>query len=76
MEHDETGRFLCPVCRTKFINEGIERVTSDIQYLTIFRKRLSNYLILAEKIEHTLVTKDGVIVDSKDFFEQFDLDDD
>ena len=62
--------------RQKFINEGIERVTSDIQYLTIFRKRLSNYLILAEKIEHTLVTKDGVIVDSKDFFEQFDLDDD
>jgi uncharacterized protein (DUF2225 family) len=23
VEHDETGRFLCPVCRTKFINEGI-----------------------------------------------------
>ena len=61
--------------RQKFINEGIERVTSDIQYITIFRKRLSNYLAIAEKIQHTNITKDGVVVDSKDFFEQFDLDD-
>jgi DNA sulfur modification protein DndD len=59
--------------RQKFIDEGIEKATDDIQYITIFRKRISDYLISAEKYEHTTISDDGVMVDSKEFFEHFDL---
>lgn len=59
--------------RQKFIDEGIERATNDIQYITIFRKRISDYLNSAQKHEHTTISDDGVMVDSKEFFEHFDL---
>ena len=59
--------------RQKFVDEGIERVSSDIQYLTIFRKRVSQYLEPAQQLEHTYMSSDGVVVDSKDFFNKFDL---
>jgi DNA sulfur modification protein DndD len=59
--------------RLKFIDEGIEKATNNIQYITIFRKRISDYLISAQKYEHTTISDDGVMVDSKEFFEHFDL---
>jgi DNA sulfur modification protein DndD len=59
--------------RQKFIDDGLQRVTEDIQYITIFRKRISDYLSSAEKYEHTTISDDGVMVDSKEFFEHFDL---
>jgi DNA repair exonuclease SbcCD ATPase subunit len=59
--------------RQKFIDEGIEKATNDIQYITIFRKRISDYLTSAKKYEHTTISDDGVMVDSKEFFEHFDL---
>lgn len=71
-----TGQFVTFIIsseRQKFIDEGIEKATNDIQYITIFRKRISDYLASAEKYQHTTMSDDGVMVDSKEFFEHFDL---
>jgi hypothetical protein len=59
--------------RQKFIDDGLQKVTEDIQYITIFRKRISKYLDLANSVKSTAITEDGVIVDDKEFFENFDL---
>jgi hypothetical protein len=62
--------------RPDFISGGIEKVTNQIQYITIFRKRISNYSELAKKIKGTILTSDGVIVYDKQFFYDFEMDDD
>ncbi len=59
--------------RQKFIDDGLQKVTKDIQYVTIFRKRISKYLELASSVKDVIVTEDGVMVDDKRFFEGFDL---
>lgn len=59
--------------RQKFIDEGLQAITDDIQYITIFRKKISRYLDLASKVKDSVVTDDGVVVDDKEFFEHFDL---
>jgi len=59
--------------RQKFIDEGLQKVTGDIQYVTIFRKKITKYLDLASSVKNKDITEDGVIVDDKIFFENFDL---
>jgi len=62
--------------RPDFINGGIEKVAKEIQYITIFRKRISDYFEEAKKIKGTISTSDGVIVCDKQFFYDFEMDDD
>ena len=62
--------------RPDFISGGIERETDKIQYITIFRKRISNYYEQATKIKGTSSTSDGVSVYDKKFFYAFEMDDD
>ena len=59
--------------RQKFIDDGLQKVTNDIQYITIFRKKISKYLDLAGAVEGAVITDDGVVVDDQSFFEHFDL---
>jgi exonuclease VII small subunit len=62
--------------RPDFISGGIEKVAKEIQYITIFRKRISDYFEEAKKIKGTISTSDGVIVCDKQFFYDFEMDDD
>lgn len=59
--------------REGFITGGIEKSTSDIQYITIFRKTLEQYKVAANKVKTKTVTGDGIIVDDKDFYQKFQL---
>jgi DNA sulfur modification protein DndD len=59
--------------RQKFIDDGLQKVTEDIQYITIFRKKISKYFDLAGAVRDAVITDDGVVVDDKSFFEHFDL---
>lgn len=59
--------------RQKFIDDGLQKVTNDIQYITIFRKRISKYFEDASNVSGVSITDDGVVVDDRNFFEQFDL---
>ena len=59
--------------REGFISGGIDKATSDIQYITIFRKNIEKYKFAADKIKSKKVTEDGIIVDSKDFYQKFQL---
>lgn len=59
--------------RQNFIDEGVERATNDVQYVTIFRKKIAEYASSAEAFDRKSVSVDGIVVDSKQFFEAFDL---
>ncbi len=59
--------------RPDFIKGGLEKETNNIQYITIFRKKVANYFDAAQKIDNTLNTYDGVIVCDKNFFNDFEM---
>ena len=59
--------------RQGFIDDGLQEVTEDIQYITIFRKKISKYLDSAMAVKDVVTIDDGVMVDDKEFFENFDL---
>lgn len=61
--------------RPDFISGGIERATDQIQYITIFRKRITDYYEQAKKIKGTSSSSDGVSVYDKQFFYDFEMDD-
>ena len=61
--------------RQGFIQGGIDRSGKSIQYITIFKKHIEEYYAKAEKYKPEL-TLDGVIVNNKDFFNNFQLESD
>jgi hypothetical protein len=62
--------------RPDFISGGIERATDKIQYITVFRKKITAYYEEAKKIKGTSTSSDGVSVYDKKFFYAFEMDDD
>jgi hypothetical protein len=61
--------------RQGFIQGGIDRSGKSIQYITIFKKHIEEYYAKSEKYKPEL-TLDGVIVNNKDFFNNFQLESD
>ena len=60
--------------RQDFINGGIETVVDNIQYISIFRKKVAAYLSEAMKVPNKVITDDGAIVYDKNFFYKFEMD--
>ena len=61
--------------RQGFIQGGIDRSGKSIQYITIFKKHIEEYYTKSVKYNPEL-TLDGVIVNNKDFFNNFQLESD
>ena len=73
-----TGQFIAFVIsseRQGFIEGGISSQKWSVQYLTVFRKSISKYLDAGKRQSH-VETADGMVVESEEFFNSFELEED
>jgi hypothetical protein len=71
-----SGQFIAFVISTErqgFLDGGLDATAKSIQYITIFRSRVTEYLDKSKNAKNRLQSNDGVVVDDCDFFKTFEL---
>jgi DNA sulfur modification protein DndD len=59
--------------RQGFLEGGLDTSGKSIQFITIFRSRITDYAVKASTIHSSHRTSDGIVVEDEEFFKNFEL---